>query len=74
MNTLVNSKLKVEVSSDAVKTYARPSKRAIIVNEYTKGAELTVYHFIKGWYELRPVDVDGIMNTEFISSEDVNLI
>ncbi|WP_078544328.1 hypothetical protein [Litchfieldia alkalitelluris] len=63
---------KVKTISKQVKTYARPSEKAIVVNQYDEpGKELTVYPSIKGWYELRPVDFDGIMNTEFIKLEDV---
>jgi len=57
---------------DNVTTYARPSVNAIKVNHYEKaGAELKVWPSIKGWYELRPVDFDGIMNTEFVQIKDV---
>ncbi|WP_400243700.1 hypothetical protein AB3U99_21060 [Niallia sp. JL1B1071] len=55
-----------------VTTYARPSVNAIKVNHYEKaGVELTVWPSIKGWFELRPVDFDGIMNTEFIQKKDI---
>lgn len=63
----------VKVKRDAVMTYARPSLKAPKVNEYIKGQEITVYPSIKGWCELRPVDEDGIMNTEFIRYKDIHL-
>lgn len=62
----------VRTIHNQVKTYARPSLNAIVVNDYKKsGQELGVYPSIKGWYELRPKDTDGIMNTEFVQIKDV---
>ncbi|GKU83790.1 hypothetical protein [Niallia sp. NCCP-28] len=59
-------------TKENVTTYARPSTNAIQVNHYGEGEhELTVYPSVEGWYELRPVDYDGIMNTEFIQKKDV---
>ncbi|RYL95277.1 hypothetical protein EWI07_01875 [Sporolactobacillus sp. THM7-4] len=63
---------KVKTIKDLVKTYARPSVHAIVVHTYSKGQELTVYPSVEGWYELRPVDTDGIMNTEFVRKSDVH--
>ncbi|MFD1848655.1 hypothetical protein [Oceanobacillus bengalensis] len=68
---MANSSRKATVRNKEVCTYARPSKKAIIVKHYDKGVQLTVYPIIKGWYELRPVDVDGIMNTEFIEESEI---
>ncbi|WP_141603619.1 hypothetical protein [Terrilactibacillus laevilacticus] len=63
---------KVKTINKNVITYARPSTNAIVVNKHSKkGVELTVYPSIDGWYELRPVDFDGIMNTEFVQKADV---
>ncbi|WEG13165.1 hypothetical protein PU629_02040 [Pullulanibacillus sp. KACC 23026] len=65
--------LKMKTKKNDVITYARPSRNALVVNRYPKGTELTLYPSVKGWYELRPVDFDGIMNTEFIRAEDVGI-
>jgi hypothetical protein len=63
----------VKVKRRSAMTYARPSVKAPEVNRYERGQELTVYPSIKGWCELRPVDDDGIMNTEFIRAKDIRL-
>lgn len=64
--------IKVITLKDNVKTYARPSVNAIIVNEHPKaGKELIVYPSVQGWFELRPVDTDGVLNTEFVQKSDV---
>jgi len=63
----------VIVKKRSVITFARPSVKAPEVNRYASGQALTVYPSIKDWYELRPVDDDGIMNTEFIRAKDINL-
>ncbi len=63
---------KVKIIKKKVSTYARPSTNAIKINFYKKpGKEITVYSSVEGWYELRPRDTDGIMNTEFIQKIDV---
>ena len=63
---------KVKTIKEEVTTYARPSVKAIKVNHYkNSGKELTVYPSVNGWYELRPVDTDGVMNTEFVQKIDV---
>ncbi|KAF0824999.1 hypothetical protein V7200_10630 [Cytobacillus firmus] len=63
---------KVVTLKDNVKTFARPSVNSIVVNEYSKsGKELIVYPSVDDWYELRPVDVDGVFNTEFVQKIDV---
>jgi hypothetical protein len=65
---------KVKTLSKNVKTYARPSTHAIVVQTIEDmGHQLTVYPSIKGWYELRPVDEDGVLRTEFIQMTDVLL-
>ncbi|MBN6885258.1 hypothetical protein ACUXCC_000393 [Cytobacillus horneckiae] len=66
---------KVRVIKGNIKTYARPSVNSIVVNEYKQsGKELTVYPIVKDWYELRPVDFDGVLKTEFIQKSNVEEI
>ncbi|MBT2678835.1 hypothetical protein J7E38_07445 [Bacillus sp. ISL-35] len=63
---------KVRTLRENVKTYARPSVNAKVVNEHNNsGQELIVYPSVEGWFELRPVDTDGVMNTEFVQIRDV---
>jgi hypothetical protein len=63
---------KVRTLRENVKTYARPSVNAKVVNEHiNSGQELIVYPSVEGWFELRPVDTDGVMNTEFVQIRDV---
>lgn len=58
-----------------IKTYARPSVHAIVINEYEKeGHKLLVYPSVKGWYELRPADTDGVLMTEFVQQCDLKKI
>lgn len=67
--------IKVITVKNHVKTYARPSINAIIVNDHPlAGKELTVYPSIEGWYELRPVDIDGVLNTEFVQKSDIKIV
>lgn len=65
--------MKAKTNKSDVYTYARPSINSIVVHHYTEsGVELTIYPSVKGWYELRPVDTDGVMNTEFVQVSDVD--
>ena len=65
--------MKARTNKHNVYTYARPSINSIVVQHLEEsGTELTIYPSIKGWYELRPVDVDGVMNTEFVQVNDVD--
>lgn len=74
MILLADSKKKAKIIKDDVYTYARPSKNAIKVNHFNKGDQITVYPLIEGWFELRPVDTDGIMNTEFIAESEIKFV
>ncbi len=74
MIILADLKKKAIVKKNDVYSYARPSKNAIKVNQFNKGDEITVYPLIKGWLELRPVDTDGIMNTEFIAESEIKFV
>ncbi|MCJ8007978.1 hypothetical protein ACFFF5_14670 [Lederbergia wuyishanensis] len=68
-------KKKATIVRDNVSTFARPSVNSIVVNKYDKkGKELTLYPIEEGWYELRPVDHDGVMNTEFIQAKHIKII
>ncbi|GIN69661.1 hypothetical protein J14TS2_01360 [Bacillus sp. J14TS2] len=71
---MVDSKKKAMIKNNDVYSYARPSKNAIKVNHFNEGDEITVYPLIKGWFELRPVDIDGIMNTEFIAESEISFV
>jgi hypothetical protein len=65
---------KVKTLTKNVTTYARPSIHALKVQTFEDmGHLLTVYPSIKGWYELRPVDEEGVMRTEFVQITDVLL-
>ncbi|MBP1915465.1 hypothetical protein J2Z23_002446 [Lederbergia galactosidilyticus] len=66
--------MKAIVKKNSVFSYARPSKKAIKVNQFNKNDEIIVYPLIKGWFELRPVDTDGIMNTEFIAESEIKFV
>lgn len=63
---------KVKVKGNNIKSYARPSTNALVVKEYKTGDVITAYPSIEGWYELRPVDENGIMHTEFIEKKHTN--
>ncbi|WEG13167.1 hypothetical protein PU629_02050 [Pullulanibacillus sp. KACC 23026] len=68
-----HQEFKIKIRRASVTTYARPSEKALVVQHYTKGQNMRAYPSVKGWFELRPVDTDGIMNTEFIRTQDVRL-
>lgn len=62
----------VKTLNKNVMTYARPSTNAIVVQTIEDiGHTLTVYPSVKGWYELRPVDEEGVLRTEFVQEKDV---
>ncbi len=62
----------VKTKQANVVTYIRPLVKAITANLYNKpGQKRIVYSSIKGWFELRRVDKDGVRTAEFIRKEDI---
>ncbi len=62
----------VKIKRANVVSYKRPSVQAIRATTYTKaGQVITVYPTIKGWFEMRRIDKEGVRYAEFIQRKDI---
>lgn len=62
----------VKIKQANAVSYKRPSVKAIGATTYKKaGQVITVYSIIKGWFEIRRVEQDGVHFAGFIQRKDV---
>jgi hypothetical protein len=66
------SKYVVKTGRANVVAYRMPSLKAILGTTYAKaGQHIPIYPSVKGWFEVRVPDKDGVEQAEFIQLKDV---